>query len=44
MYKYDHTDFHRIELSEEEERILKSIFECFSHIDESTKKRVIKSQ
>lgn len=32
-----------IELTEQEEKILNGVFEHFSHIDEATKKRVIKS-
>ena len=32
-----------IELTEREERILNGVFEYFSHIDEATKKRLIKA-
>jgi hypothetical protein len=38
------SDSHYIELTEAQEKILNIIFEHFSHIDDATKKRVIKAQ
>jgi hypothetical protein len=40
---YNDTDCHLIELTEGDERVLVGIFEHFSHIDEATKKRLIKA-
>jgi len=40
---YNDTDCHLIELTEVEERVLTGVFEHYSHIDEATKKRLIKA-
>lgn len=40
---YNDTDCHLIELTEGQERVLSGVFEHFSHIDEATKKRLIKA-
>lgn len=40
---YNDTDCHLIELTEREERVLNGVFEHYSHIDEATKKRLIKA-
>lgn len=40
---YNESDEHLIELTEREERVLSGVFEHYAHIDEATKKRVIRS-
>jgi hypothetical protein len=41
---YTESDSHLIELTDAQEKVLNIIFEHFSHIDDATKKRVIKAQ
>lgn len=43
IYSYNETDCHLIELTEREELVLNGVFEHYSHIDEATKKRLIKA-
>jgi hypothetical protein len=43
-FSNEQTDSYNIELTEGQEKILSTLFEQFSHIDEATKKRVIKAQ
>ena len=40
---FNQQESHLIEITEEQENTLLATFEHFSHIDEATKKRVIKS-
>ncbi len=40
---YNESDSHLIELTEAQEKVLNILFEHYSHIDEATKKRVIKA-
>jgi hypothetical protein len=42
-FSHDQTESYNIELTEAQEKILNTLFEHYSHIDEATKKRVIKA-
>lgn len=42
-FSHEQTESYNIELTEVQETILNTLFEHYSHIDEATKKRVIKA-